>query len=103
MLERIVISFSSGSSRPRNQTQVSLRQMLYRLSHQESLALEQVSVITGLKRTQESTNKQKANNKVIKQGPGSSRDILNNTSLSSAGTKAPTQVKDAMMMLTLLT
>ena len=67
------------------------------------LALEQVSVITGLKRTQESTNKQKANNKVIKQGPGSSRDIHNNTSLSSAGTKAPTQVKDAMMMLTLLT
>ena len=37
------------------------------------------------------------------QGPGSSRDTHNNISLSWAGTKAPTQVEDGMMMLTLLT
>ena len=44
------------------------------------------------------------NRSVIKQGPSSSsRDIHNNISLSSAGTKAPTQVEDGMMTLTLLT
>ena len=70
------------------------------------LALEHVSVINDAKGTKEYRNREKEsdNSAVIKQSPSSSsRDIDNNKSWSSAGTKAPTQVEDGMMILTLQT
>ena len=68
------------------------------------LALEQVSVINDLKGRNAKTREEQSRNSSVAlgQGPGSSRDI-HNISLSSAGTKALTQVEDGMIMLTLLT
>ena len=52
----------------------------------------------------ETERRQSNNSAVIKQSPSSSsRDIHNNISLSSTGTKAPAQVEDGMMKLTLPT
>ena len=67
--------------------------------------LEQASVITDLKGGNAETREEQSGNNsaVLRQCPGSSRDIHNNMSLSSAGTKAPIQVEDGIMMLTLLT
>ena len=39
ILEWVAIHFSRGSSRPRNLTQVSCRQILYQPSHQASLVM----------------------------------------------------------------
>ena len=67
------------------------------------LALEHVSVINDAKGTKEYRNREKEsdNSAVIKQSPSSSsRDIHDNVSLSSAGTKAPPQVGEGMTVLT---
>ena len=58
------------------------------------LALEQVSVIHDLKGGNAETKEEQSRNNsaALEQGPGSSRDIHNNISLSS-GTKGPTQLE----------
>ena len=55
-------------------------------------------------RNAETREEQSGNNSAaLGQGPGSSRDTHNIIPLSSAGIKAPTQVEDGMLMLTLPT
>ena len=55
-------------------------------------------------RNEGTEKRQSDNGAVIRQGPGSSsRDTHNNIPLSSAGTKALTQLEDGKMPLTLLT
>ena len=70
------------------------------------LTREQVPGINALKGTEEDrTEKRQSNNgAVIEQNPSSSsRDVHNLIrSLSSAGTKAPTQVEDGIMRLIII-
>ena len=67
------------------------------------LGIELVSIINNLKGENAETKKEKSRNKsaTLGQGPDLSMDIHNNVSLSSSHTKAPFQVENGKMMLTL--
>ena len=67
------------------------------------LGIELVSIINNLKGENAETKKEKSRNKsaTLGQGPDLSMDIHNNISLSSSCTKAPFQVENGKMMLTL--
>ena len=65
------------------------RRILYHLSHQGSQKQGRLHLFM-------------PHNTSLGQGPGSSGDIRSNIFLSSSGTKAPIQVDDRMMTLTLL-
>ena len=69
------------------------------------LALKQVSVINDLKGGNAETRRSSRENHgaALGQRPGSSRDIHNNIPLSSAGTRAHSQVEDGITMVTLQT
>ena len=67
------------------------------------LGIELASIINNLKGENAETKREKSRNKnaTLGQGPDSSRDIHNTISLSSSRTKAPSQVENGKMVLTL--